>query len=123
MGLRRVARECALQMLYQLDVGKNSKDEILRTYWQMNEHPPKVREFVLGREETTEFLRGWFGLLSVLMPGYQAEGKTHLAVMMGCTGGMHRSVVLADETADYLRRQGYEVTVSHRDIGKDIERR
>jgi N utilization substance protein B len=45
MGLRRVARECALQMLYQLDVGKNSKDEILRTYWQMNEHPPKVREF------------------------------------------------------------------------------
>jgi transcription antitermination protein NusB len=45
MGLRRVARECALQMLYQLDIGKNSKDEILRTYWQMNEHPPKVREF------------------------------------------------------------------------------
>jgi N utilization substance protein B len=45
MGLRRVARECALQMLYQLDVGKNSRDEILRTYWQMNEHPPKVREF------------------------------------------------------------------------------
>jgi N utilization substance protein B len=45
MGLRRVARECALQMLYELDVGKHSKDEILRTYWQMNEHPPKVREF------------------------------------------------------------------------------
>jgi len=45
MGLRRVARECALQMLYQLDIGKHSKDEILRTYWQMNEHPAKVREF------------------------------------------------------------------------------
>ncbi len=45
MGLRRAARECALQMLYQLDVGKHSKDEILLTYWQMNEHPPKVREF------------------------------------------------------------------------------
>ena len=45
MGLRRVARECALQMLYQLDVGKNSKDEILRTYWEMNEHPPRVQEF------------------------------------------------------------------------------
>ena len=45
MGLRRVARECALQMLYQMDVGKHSKDEILRTYWQMNEHPPKVRAF------------------------------------------------------------------------------
>lgn len=45
MGLRRVARECALQMLYELDVGKHSKEEILRTYWQMNEHPPKVRDF------------------------------------------------------------------------------
>jgi N utilization substance protein B len=45
MGLRRVARECALQMLYQLDVGKHSKDDILRSYWEMNEHPPKVREF------------------------------------------------------------------------------
>jgi N utilization substance protein B len=45
MGLRRVARECALQMLYELDVGKHSKDEILRTYWQMNEHPQKVHDF------------------------------------------------------------------------------
>lgn len=45
MGLRRVARECALQMLYEFDVGKHAKEEILRTYWQMNEHPPKVREF------------------------------------------------------------------------------
>src|SRR5512136_2988153 len=45
MGLRRIARECALQMLYELDVGKHSKDEILRTYWQMNEHPQKVRDF------------------------------------------------------------------------------
>jgi N utilization substance protein B len=45
MGLRRAARECALQMLYQLDIGKHSKDEIMRTYWLMDEHPPKVREF------------------------------------------------------------------------------
>jgi len=45
MGHRRAARECALQMMYELDVGKHSKDEILRTYWQMNEHPQKVRDF------------------------------------------------------------------------------
>jgi transcription antitermination protein NusB len=45
MGHRRSARECALQMMYELDVGKHSKDEILRTYWLMNEHPEKVREF------------------------------------------------------------------------------
>jgi transcription antitermination protein NusB len=45
MGHRRAARECALQMMYELDVGKHSRDEILRTYWLMNEHPDKVREF------------------------------------------------------------------------------
>jgi N utilization substance protein B len=45
MGHRRVARECALQMMYELDVGKHPKDEILRTFWLMNEHPQKVREF------------------------------------------------------------------------------
>jgi UPF0042 nucleotide-binding protein len=82
-----------------------------------------VREYVLERAETQQFLGGWFELLDVLMPGYQAEGKTHLAIMLGCTGGMHRSVVLAEETADFLRHQGFPVSVSHRDMGKDRERR
>ena len=45
MGLRRIARECALQMLYEFDVGKNSEDEILHSFWQMNDHPDKVGEF------------------------------------------------------------------------------
>jgi transcription antitermination protein NusB len=45
MGHRRIGRECALQMMYELDVGRHSKDEILRTYWLMNEHPKKVRDF------------------------------------------------------------------------------
>ncbi len=45
MGIRRDARECALQMLYEYDVGKHSRDEILRTFWQMNENPEKVRDF------------------------------------------------------------------------------
>jgi transcription antitermination protein NusB len=45
MGHRRLARECALQMLYEMDVGKHSTEEILRSYWQMNDHPSIVREF------------------------------------------------------------------------------
>jgi len=45
MGLRRIARECALQMLYEFDVGKNSRDEILDSFWQMNDHPDKVGDF------------------------------------------------------------------------------
>ena len=45
MGSRRTARECALQMLYEFDVGKHSQEEILETFWQMNEQPERVREF------------------------------------------------------------------------------
>lgn len=45
MGIRRVARECAVQMLYQRDVGKHECDYILKSFWEMNEHSPKVREF------------------------------------------------------------------------------
>ncbi|MBE0475943.1 MAG: RNase adapter RapZ [Coriobacteriia bacterium] len=78
-----------------------------------------VREYVLSRGETKTFLDRWFALLDALMPGYLAEGKTHLSIAMGCTGGMHRSVCLAEETASHLRRKGFRVSVSHRDIGKD----
>lgn len=45
MGVRRVARECALQMLYQLDVGKQAPDQIVASFWQMDEHPAPVRDF------------------------------------------------------------------------------
>lgn len=45
MGLRRTARECALQMLYQYDVGRQPAEEVLRFFWEMNEHPGRVREF------------------------------------------------------------------------------
>ncbi len=78
-----------------------------------------VREFVLGRPETEQFLAAWFGLLDTVMPGYIAEGKHHLSIAVGCTGGQHRSVALAEQTAAHLRDAGYRVTVSHRDIGRD----
>ncbi|MFA5844305.1 MAG: RNase adapter RapZ [Coriobacteriia bacterium] len=78
-----------------------------------------VRRFVLERSETEVFLQHWFGLLDSLLPSYLAEGKTHLLVALGCTGGMHRSVVLAEETAAHLRALGYMAGVAHRDIAKD----
>ncbi|MCE5190348.1 MAG: RNase adaptor protein RapZ, partial [Actinomycetia bacterium] len=81
-----------------------------------------VRAFVLGKVETEEFLRRWFDLLDVLLPGYVAEGKTQLHIALGCTGGRHRSVVLAEQTAEHLRRHGEIVNVSHRDIDKDKAR-
>jgi UPF0042 nucleotide-binding protein len=81
-----------------------------------------VREYVMGQQETERFLDSWLTMLSDLAPSYLAEGKTYLSIALGCTGGMHRSVVLAEETADYLRAQGYRVIVTHRDIEKDRDR-
>lgn len=82
-----------------------------------------VRAYVLGRTETAEFMQRWFALLDTLMPGYVAEGKSHLGIALGCTGGMHRSVALTEATAAHLRKAGYRVTAAHRDIGKDREGR
>lgn len=75
-----------------------------------------VRDFVMLRDETIEFTKRWHALLDVVMPGYVAEGKQQLAIGVGCTGGQHRSVALAEATADYLKSKGYRVSVAHRDL-------
>lgn len=75
-----------------------------------------VADYVLGRQETHDFLAAWENLLNCVMPGYVAEGKQHLAIGVGCTGGQHRSVVLAEKTAELLRGSGYTVRAYHRDI-------
>lgn len=80
-----------------------------------------VRDFVLGRAETGDFLQRWLDLLDAVMPGYVEEGKQHLSVALGCTGGMHRSVVLSEVTGKHLRDRGWQVSVSHRDIARDRE--
>ncbi|MBN1193101.1 MAG: RNase adapter RapZ [Coriobacteriia bacterium] len=81
-----------------------------------------VRSFVLGKPETTAFLERWFSLLELLLPNYVSEGKSQLSVALGCTGGQHRSVVLAEKTGEHLLSLGYQVSVSHRDIAKDRNR-
>lgn len=93
-------------------------DPVLRAHTGL-EQP--VRDYVLGQPETAEFLRRWFALLDTVVPGYVMEGKHHLSIALGCTGGMHRSVALAEETAAHLREEGYRVGVSHRDMGRDLE--
>ena len=78
----------------------------------------KVSDFVLEHPKTKEFLTAWYQLLDAVMPGYIAEGKPQLSIAIGCTGGQHRSVAIAEATARYLERQQYHVSISHRDLPK-----
>jgi UPF0042 nucleotide-binding protein len=76
----------------------------------------KVRDYVLKQEETAEFLRRFSGLIEYLIPLYEKEGKSYLTIAIGCTGGKHRSVVIAEHLARLLGQKGKEITVRHRDI-------
>jgi len=79
----------------------------------------EVRTFVLGSADATEFMDLTTRLLEFLVPRYAAEGKAYLTVAIGCTGGRHRSVVIAEELARRLRElPGIEVSTRHRDIAR-----
>jgi UPF0042 nucleotide-binding protein len=75
-----------------------------------------VRDYVLAQPETDDFLTKLDDLLGLLLPGYVREGKSYLTIAVGCTGGQHRSVVLADEIAGRIRGRGFRPTVHHRDV-------
>lgn len=76
----------------------------------------EVRDYVLDNEETQELLSRLDDLFALLLPAYVREGKSYLSIAIGCTGGRHRSVVLAEEIAERIRRRGYAPVVHHRDI-------
>lgn len=75
-----------------------------------------VRTYVMESDLTEEFLAKWFSLLDTMMKGYVDEGKANLTIAIGCTGGQHRSVVIAEKTAEYLREHGYKAVSAHRDV-------
>ncbi len=80
---------------------------------------PAVREYVLAQAETDAFMHRLRELLGVALPGYVREGKQYLTVAVGCTGGRHRSVVLAETLGTWLRAEGYRVNVVHRDMERE----
>jgi RNase adapter protein RapZ len=77
-----------------------------------------VRDYVLGQPSAGQFLDNLETLLEQVMPAYVAEGKAYLTIALGCTGGRHRSVAIAEEVANRLRAEGQRIGVLHRDVDK-----
>jgi UPF0042 nucleotide-binding protein len=78
-----------------------------------------VKDYVLSRQGAGEFLYHYAKLLNVILPGYEREGKRFVTFAIGCTGGKHRSVAMADALAVCIAGAGAEVQVVHRDLGRE----
>jgi UPF0042 nucleotide-binding protein len=79
---------------------------------------PQVRDYVLTQAETQPFLDELERLFALLLPAYLREGKSYLSIGIGCTGGRHRSVVIATELARILEQHGVTPRVNHRDVDR-----
>jgi RNase adapter protein RapZ len=78
-----------------------------------------VRDYVLAQEGAQEFVAEWAALLRRYEKGYLHEGKHFATIAVGCTGGKHRSVVIAEQLAERLQLDGVDVRVVHRDLGRE----
>jgi UPF0042 nucleotide-binding protein len=75
-----------------------------------------VRDYVLETAAASSFVDQFEQLVAGLLPQYRAEGRSYLTVAIGCTGGRHRSVAIAEEVAARLRGRGVAVRTTHRDV-------
>ena len=80
---------------------------------------PAVRDYVESFPITTAFKEKWFDMIDFLLPNYEREGKSQLVIAVGCTGGMHRSVCMAEAMYKHLKETGVDVTIEHRDLYKN----
>jgi len=78
-----------------------------------------VQDYVFGNPMTQEFMEKYLALLEYILPNYVKEGKTHLVIGIGCTGGQHRSVAIAERVGQFLRERHYAISVKHRDALKN----
>ncbi|MGC4896036.1 RNase adapter RapZ [Micromonospora sp. DT31] len=93
-------------------------------YWvpELREHTGReeaVSAYVLGQEGAEAFVTGYADLVNATTAGFEREGKRYLTVAVGCTGGKHRSVAIAEELAARLRRSGIAANAQHRDLGRE----
>lgn len=85
---------------------------------QYDGHNQDVSHYVLRSEECRVFIGKLFALMAFLIPLYEKEGKSVLNIALGCTGGKHRSVVIANQLGSYFSDGNYHVNITHRDITK-----
>jgi len=78
-----------------------------------------VRDFVLGQQGAKEFLDAFVEAMRAALGGFEREGKRFLTLAVGCTGGKHRSVAVAEQLAARLAEAGAVVQVAHRDLGRE----
>jgi RNase adapter protein RapZ len=78
-----------------------------------------VREYVLGQPGAEKFLTSYLETLQVVLPGFEREGKHFVTLAVGCTGGKHRSVTMAEELGARLTGVVSDVQVTHRDLGRE----
>lgn len=76
----------------------------------------EVRDYVLLSSDASEFIKKYSDLIAYLLPKYSKEGKSYLTIGVGCTGGKHRSVAIAENLAQFINKAQYKVSVSHRDL-------
>jgi UPF0042 nucleotide-binding protein len=76
----------------------------------------KVKNYVLNIDNTRTFLKKFFDLLDFLIPLYEKEGKAYLTIALGCTGGKHRSVAIAEALFKHINKPGSKIIITHRDI-------
>jgi UPF0042 nucleotide-binding protein len=80
---------------------------------------PPVRDYVLGQPGAKKFLDAFLGAMQAALPGFEREGKRFVTLAVGCTGGKHRSVAMAEQIAARLGETGATVQVVHRDLGRE----
>ena len=100
-----------------LDVRFMTNPHYIEALRHQNGLTDAVREYVLAQPIAAQFLERLEGLLDLLVPAYIGEGKTRLTIAIGCTGGFHRSIVMTEELAAWLRERGFgPVSVFHREL-------
>ena len=85
-----------------------------------NDEP--VKQYVLKQTETVNFIEKLVDMLKYLIPNYIKEGKRQLIISIGCTGGRHRSVAIANEVYEQLNKENYNARIEHRDVAEDLHK-